>query len=48
MPQYHLYLILGYVKQLNEETKDRISHLQLLQTGISIGQNILVAVIAMQ
>ena len=31
----------GYVKQLNKETKDRISHLQLLQTGVSIGQYIL-------
>ena len=25
------YLILGYIKQLNKETKDRISHLKLLQ-----------------
>ena len=41
------YLILNYVKQLNKETKDRISHLQLLQTGVSIGQYILVAVIAL-
>ncbi len=41
------YLILNYVKQLNKETKDRISHLQLLQTGASIGQYILVAVIAL-
>ena len=41
------YLILNYVKQLNKETKDRISHLQLLQTGASIGQYILLAVIAL-
>ena len=41
------YLILNYVKQLNKETKDRISHLQLLQTGASVGQYILVAVIAL-
>jgi hypothetical protein len=40
------YLILGYVNQLNKETKDSISHLQLLQTGASIGQYILVVVIA--
>lgn len=38
------YLILNYVKQLNKETRDNISHLQLLQTGISIGQYILAAV----
>ena len=38
------YIILGYVRQLNK-TKDRISHLQLLQTGVSIGQYILLAVI---
>jgi len=41
------YIILGYVRQLNKETKDRISHLQLLQTGVSIGQYILLAVIAL-
>ena len=41
------YLILNYVKQLNKETKDRISHLQLLQTGVSIGQYILIAVIVL-
>ena len=41
------YLILNYVKQLNKETKDRISHFQLLQTGASVGQYILVAVIAL-
>jgi hypothetical protein len=41
------YVILGYVRQLNKETKDRISHLQLLQTGVSIGQYILLAVIAL-
>lgn len=41
------YLILGYVKQLNKETKDRISHLQLFQTGVSIGQYTLVALIAL-
>lgn len=41
------YLILNYVKQLNKETRDNISHLQLLQTGISIGQYILAAVIAL-
>ena len=40
------YLILNYVKQLNKATKDRISHFQLLQTGASVGQYILVAVIA--
>jgi hypothetical protein len=40
------YLILGYVNQLTKETKDSISHLQLLQTGASIGQYILVVVIA--
>jgi hypothetical protein len=38
---------LNYVKQFNKETKDRISHFQLLQTGVSIGQYILVAVIAL-
>ena len=41
------YLILNYVKQLNKATKDRISHFQLLQTGASVGQYILVAVIAL-
>ena len=41
------YLILNYVKQLNKETKDRMSHFQLLQTGASVGQYILVAVIAL-
>jgi hypothetical protein len=41
------YIILGYVRQLNKETKDRISHLQLLQTGVSVGQYILLAVIAL-
>ena len=41
------YIILGYVRQLNKETKDRISHLQLLQTGVYIGQYILLAVIAL-
>jgi len=41
------FLILGYVKNLTKETKDRISHLKLLQTGVSIGQYILVAVIAL-
>jgi len=41
------YIILGYVRQLNKETKDRISHLQLLQIGVSIGQYILLAVIAL-
>ena len=41
------YLILNYVKQLNKETKDRISHFQLLQTGASVGQYILVAVITL-
>lgn len=41
------YLILGYVKQLSKETKDRISHLRLLQTGVSIGQYALIAVIAL-
>ena len=41
------YLILGHVRQLNKETKDRISHLKLLQTGVSICQYILVAVIAL-
>jgi hypothetical protein len=41
------YLILNYVKQLNKETGDNISHLQLLQTGVSIGQYILAAVIAL-
>lgn len=41
------YLILNYVKQFNKETKDRISHFQLLQTGVSIGQYILVALIAL-
>ena len=32
------YLILNCVKQLNKETKDRMSHFQLLQTGASVGQ----------
>jgi hypothetical protein len=41
------YFILGYVRQLNKETKERISYLQLLRTGISIGQYILLAVIAL-
>src|SRR4030095_7531513 len=41
------YFVLGYVRQLNKETKDRISHLQLLHRGVSIGQYILLAVIAL-
>ena len=39
------FFILNYVKQLNRENKDRISHLHLLQTGVSVGQYILIAII---
>lgn len=39
--------VLGYLRQLNKEIRDRISYLQLLQNGVSIGQYILVAVIAL-
>ena len=41
------YLILAYVMQLNKEIKDRASHLLLLQAGVTIGQYLLAAVIAL-
>lgn len=41
------HLILWYVKHLIKETKDKVSHLRLLQSGVSVGQYILLAVIAL-
>jgi len=41
------YLILAHVKQLNKEIKGRASHLLLLQTGVTISQYLLAAVIAL-
>ncbi len=41
------HLILWYVKHLIKETKDKVSHLRLLQSGVFVGQYILLAVIAL-
>lgn len=41
------YFILDYVKQSNKETRERVSKLLTLHTGISVVQYILAAVIAL-
>lgn len=41
------YFILGYVKHLNKETRQRVPHLSKLHTGISVAQYLLAVVIVM-
>ena len=41
------YFILGYIKHLNKETRQRVPHLSKLHTGISAAQYLLAVVIAM-
>lgn len=41
------YFILGYVKHLNKETRQRVPHLSKLHTGISVAQYLLAVVITM-
>ena len=41
------YFILDYVKQSNKETRERVSKLLTLHTGVSVVQYILAAVIAL-
>ena len=41
------YFIIGHVKQSNKETRERVSRLLTLHTGVSVAQYILAAVIAL-